>query len=138
MFHLLTQEEQNQYIAARAQTKHGAQLKNPKQKKTSLSTVKSGPVCLDPDQFTVDSSHFQDEHEVPVDQIQFYEVRSDQRGVALCTTTMAQEFLQQPKSISIDALALLLIDTPAQELIEKAQLGSIGQDHHPSKMPRNQ
>ena len=125
MFRLLTQEEQNQYITARAQTKHGAQIKDHKQKKMSRSAAKPGPVCLDPDQFTLDSSHFQDEQEVPVEQIQFSEVRSDQRGVALCTTTMAQEFLQQPKSISIDALALLLIDTPAQELIDKANLDKI-------------
>jgi len=52
-----------------------------------------------------------DEHELPVEQMCFDEVEADKRGVVLCSTPMAQHFLDPPKAISVEALALLFVDT---------------------------
>ena len=125
MFRLVTQEEQTAYVAMRAQTKHGAQIKNHKNKKAHRSAKIPESMHLDPDQFELDSAHFKDESDLPVGQIAFSDVGADQRGVALCTKAMAQHFLDAPKSISIEALALLLVDTPEQEQIQNANLKPI-------------
>ena len=125
LFRLLTAEEQSNYIAQRAQTKHGAQIKNHKMKKANKGSPKQGPVPLDPLQFELDCAHFQDDFEVPVEQILFSAVEADKRGIALCNTAMAQKFLDSPKSISMEALALLIIDKPSEEHIQKAKLTKI-------------
>lgn len=125
MFRLVTQDEQAAYVAMRAQTKHGAQIKNHKHKKAHRSAKIPESMHLDPDQFELDSAHFKDESDRPVGQIAFSDVGADQRGVALCTKAMAQHFLDAPKSISIEALALLLVDTPEQEQIQNANLRPI-------------
>ena len=125
MFRLITQSEQAEYVAMRAQTKHGAQIKNHKIKKSAKAQSTVGPVQLDPAHFDLDCEHFQDDHKIPVEQIDFSSVGSDQRGVALCTTAMAQHFLENPKSISMDALALLLLDTPGPDIIAEANLTQI-------------
>eukprot|EP00435_Cladocopium_sp_Y103_P012354 s2527_g3.t1 len=125
MFRLITAEEQAAYIEMRAKTKHGAQVRNHKGKKSTKSAGSSGPVLLDPDQFELDSSHFQDTDEEPVAQIHFNAVEADQRGVALCTTAMAYRFLNNPEQISTDALALLLVDPPGQDIVDNLNLQKI-------------
>eukprot|EP00435_Cladocopium_sp_Y103_P012113 s2367_g3.t1 len=125
MFRLITPDEQAAYVAMRAQTKHGAQIKNHKAKKATKHSQHFGPVQLDPDQFQLDSDHFKDDSDLPVGQIQFAEVGADQRGVALCTTTMARHFLEAPRSISTEALALLLVDTLTTDFIQSAKLKQI-------------
>eukprot|EP00435_Cladocopium_sp_Y103_P013864 s4955_g3.t1 len=125
MFRLVTADELTAFITDKAKTKHGAQIPNQRSKKSTRASSSSRPVNLDPDQFELDSAHFQDDFEVPVEQIHFSEVEADKRGIALCTTSMAQKFLGAPKAISVEALALLLVDTPPQELIDSAKLGKM-------------
>ena len=54
--------------------------------------------------------------------IAFQEVEADCQGIALCTTAMARHFLENPKSISLRGLALLIIDSPSQQVIKDAGL----------------
>eukprot|EP00438_Fugacium_kawagutii_P035740 Skav229334 [mRNA] locus=scaffold2596:57032:62763:+ [translate_table: standard] len=125
MFRLVTQAELKDYIDARAQTKHGAQIRNHKQKKTFKPSERHAPVHLDPEQFELNANHFKDDDDLPVGQIAFDEVIAEARGVALCNVGMARSFLEQPLSISTDALALLLVDTPTDEIIDRAKLQKI-------------
>ena len=125
LFRIVTTEEQTAYVAKRAQTQHGAQLRNHKAKKSARNQQKPGPVHLDPDQFELDSAHFQDDDDNPVPQISFVEVEADRRGVALCTTSMAMPFLESPHNISVEALALLIVDTPSPEMLESTSLDKI-------------
>jgi hypothetical protein len=108
----VTEEEQQQYIARRAQTKHGAKVNNPKQKKEA-SMLRSATMQLDPNLFRLDPKPFQDEAGEPVPQLQFAEVEADMHGDALCTMQMVKHFLETPKSISEQGLALLIIDKQA-------------------------
>ena len=121
MFRLVTEAELKAYVDKRAQTKHGAQIPNAKGKKQA-SQMKEGPLHLDPAQFQLDSQHFQDAEGKPVPQILFQDVAADQRGVALCHLAMAKPFLENPKSISLQGLALLIIDTPSQKVIHETGL----------------
>eukprot|EP00435_Cladocopium_sp_Y103_P049900 s843_g15.t1 len=124
MFRLVTEEEQKDYVAQRAATKHGARIPHAKQKKQA-SLQRDQPLQLDPDLFQLDAQHFQDDAGLPVKQIQFAEVAVDQRGVALCTTDMAKSFLTTPKTISMDGLALLLIDPPPPAIVKDSGLTPI-------------
>eukprot|EP00435_Cladocopium_sp_Y103_P073302 s64_g43.t1 len=125
MFRLITPAEQQQYVAERAKTKHGANIPNHKQKKLPKGAQKSQPVHLDPNQFEVNRNHFKDPDDLPVQQIHYDDVTAEARGVALCTTDMAHRFLAGPLSISTNALALLLIDTPKPEVVKQAGLKPI-------------
>lgn len=121
MFRLITEDEQKEYVNQRAKTKHGAKLSNVKQKKQALQ-LRQQPTQLDPDHFQLDSQHFQDADGNPVKQILFQDVETDQAGIALCTTNLAKHFLENPKSISMHGLALLLTDNPPQSVITAAGL----------------
>ena len=125
MFRLITQDEQKLYIAERAKTKHGAKIANHKAKKQHKGAHPSQPVCLEPSQFDLDANHFKDGDDLPVPQIRYEEVESEARGVALCTTEQARHFLDKPDTISTDALALLLLDKPDDDAVQKAQLQPI-------------
>ena len=121
MFRLITEDEQKEYVNQRAKTKHGAKLSNVKQKKQALQ-LRQQPTQLDPDHFQLDSQHFQDADGNPVKQILFQDVETDQAGIAFCTTNLAKHFLENPKSISMHGLALLLTDNPPQSVITAAGL----------------
>lgn len=121
MFRIVTEEEQRAYVDARAQTKHGAKIQHAKSKKQA-SMTRGSPVQLDPDLFRLNPKHFQDGDGEPVNQIAFQEVEADCQGIALCTTAMARHFLENPKSISLRGLALLIIDSPSQQVIKDAGL----------------
>eukprot|EP00435_Cladocopium_sp_Y103_P035368 s1388_g9.t1 len=88
MFRLVTEEEQKDYVAQRASTKHGARISHAKQKKQA-SLQRDQPLQLDPDIFQPDAQHFQDDDEQPVKQIQFAEDSGITPIVfpAWCTTT---------------------------------------------------
>ena len=111
LFRLVTADERAAYIAKRTKTKHGAQESNHRSKKSAKPAKSVGPIHIDPEPFELDSAQFMDEHELPVEQMCFDEVEADKRGVVLCSTPMAQHFLDPPKAISVEALALLFVDT---------------------------
>ena len=119
MFRLVLADELNAHISKRAKHQHGASVKNHKNKKAN---GKPGPLQLDPKCFELDQNHFQGSDGNPIKQIDFQEVGADQQGVALCTTAMAHRFFELNKTISVDALALLIIDHPPEEIIAQAGL----------------
>ena len=118
MFRLVTEGELKQHIADRAQSKHGAVVRDHKNKKK----VNRNPseIQVDPSKLQLNANHFQDKNGQPVAQIAFTEVGADKRGVALCSAQQAAAFVGT-KSISAEPLALLLVDAP-QELIDSAPL----------------
>jgi hypothetical protein len=124
MFRLITMDEQKQYIAERAKTKHGAKVSNHRAKKSQKSGHQNA-VQLDPHLFILNANHFKDDDDLPVGQIDFAEVQAEARGVALCNVDMARHFLSEPSSISTAALALLLVDSPEAEIIQTAGLQRI-------------
>jgi hypothetical protein len=125
MFRLITVEEQKDYVAARAQTKHGAKIKNHKTKKPHKGPGHDAPVLLDPSQFELNPHHFKDDSDLPVHQITFAEVEAEARGVALCNVDMARQFLNNNAFISTDALALIFLDSPEAETIDKVGMEPI-------------
>ena len=115
---LLTEEEQRAFIEARAASKHGAQIRDHKQKKNNHSKAnKNAQPVITPEHLTIDERHFKDENNKTVPQIGFHAVAAEQRGLAICSLEMAQPFLQSPKSISTHALGLLILDPPAEEMM---------------------
>ena len=125
MFRIITTEEQEQYVADRAKTKHGAAIQKPKAKKTSGAHQGPRTLQLNPDDFTIAAEHFLDSNKKPVPQIPFDQVGSGQRGVALCNPAQAQRFLENPKSLSLEGLALLFLEAPPQDAINSAGLQRI-------------
>ena len=123
MFRLITEEELQQHVHHRAQTKHGAKIQNAKTKKNAAQ--RSGPVQLDPDDFKLDAQHFQDDDGNQVPQLHFQDIEADKHGVALATTAMAKHFLENPAKISLGGLAILFIDNPPSKVVEEAQLEPI-------------
>ena len=112
---LLTQEEQENYIQERAQTKHGAKISS-KKKSTQRKQNAEQALTLDPELLKITPEHFQDENGKSIMQIAFNEVEAGGRGLAICNIGMAQQFLEKPKKISQDALGLLLTEAPPDEV----------------------
>eukprot|EP00438_Fugacium_kawagutii_P025923 Skav202342 [mRNA] locus=scaffold2638:36667:46016:- [translate_table: standard] len=125
MFRLVTADELAKYVASRAKTQHGADVRNYKNKKRTPAKPHMDSLIVDPSKLTLESTYFQDESEDAISQIPFADVEADQRGVALCTTSQARHFLENPKSISTDALAILLVDHPPEQIVKAAGLQKI-------------
>ena len=125
MFRLVTPDELARYVATRAKTQHGADIRNHKAKKKQAVKSYTQPLTVDPSKLILDSAYFKDGDDEPVPQVSFQDVVADQRGVALCTTQQAHQFLEQPKSISVDALAIIVVDHPAEEVIQASGLTKI-------------
>ncbi|CAL1152650.1 unnamed protein product [Cladocopium goreaui] len=87
MFRLITEEELQQHVHHRAQTKHGAKIQNAKTKKNAAQ--RSGPVQLDPDDFKLDAQHFQDDDGNQVPQLHFQDIAQLEPIIfpALCIST---------------------------------------------------
>ena len=113
-FQFVLKTELQEYINAKAATKHGAQISA--SKKTKKVTKRDGvPWNLDPKLLTVAPGHFQDPDGDQVDQVSLDDVVADARGIALRTIQEAGPYLAGSKHISADALALLVInDIPAE------------------------
>ena len=106
MFPLVTEAELRAFVNERAQSQHGAAIKDTKAKKKASSNRSNAPP-IDPSKLELDARHFQDEAGERVAQIAFSDVGADQRGVALCHTQQATPFFQHGKKISAEALALM-------------------------------
>eukprot|EP00438_Fugacium_kawagutii_P019500 Skav235633 [mRNA] locus=scaffold358:423522:427481:- [translate_table: standard] len=122
MFRLVTVEELNRHIANRSRSLHGAVIQNHKQKKLPNQKKPIPMAHVDPSKLQLDSKYFTDDDDQPVPQLQFDEVEAEQRGVALCAVSQAIRFLEHPTSISVEALALILVDHPSEEIIKQAGL----------------
>ena len=120
---ILSDEEKAQYIEMRASTKHGAHIKDYKNKKEKSAPASSKDDITDrlvPSQLVLDPKMFKDENGDPVPQLQFSQVEADQHGLAICTIQEATAFLMAPKSISPHALGLLLLEPPEPDVMLKS------------------
>lgn len=133
MIRLVNYDEQQTYINERAKTKHGAKIANAKVKKNPKGRAQDAQIHLNPDQFELGSNHFKDDSDLPVHQLHFDEVESEARGVALCTMHMASPFLDNPRSISTDALALLILDA-LDRRPRDCEASGLETNHHPSQV----
>ena len=95
------------HIEKRAKEKHGANL--PRERKKEKHAIEI-PAVPDPSQLQLHLNHFRDADGNSIPQIAFADVYNDARGIALCTKAEAMPFIQQAKSISALALALLIVE----------------------------
>ncbi|CAK9010817.1 Modification methylase Eco47II [Durusdinium trenchii] len=122
---LVTHEELEAQITARAKTKHGCHIPRAKEKKSRTAATRFTAENLDVSLLPLDKSHFKDEDGDDIPQIQFEEVRSNGRGIAVCSQTDARAFIVDPKSISTDALALLVLPPLPPEACASANITSM-------------
>ena len=96
-----------------------------KDKKSRTVAPRISAEQLDVTMLQLDNSHFKDEDGDDIPQIQFNEVRSNGRGIAICTQADARAFIADPKSISTDALALLVLPPLPSEALASAKIISM-------------
>eukprot|EP00438_Fugacium_kawagutii_P019055 Skav215402 [mRNA] locus=scaffold271:65165:69367:- [translate_table: standard] len=125
MFRLVTADELARFVATRAKTQFGSDIKHHKAKKKASPNPLTAKLDVDPSKLVLDAAYRKNEEDEQVSQISFTDVEADQRGIALCTSQQAFQFLENPRSISVDALALLLVDHPSEEVIKSAGLQKI-------------
>ena len=117
-FRFLTPAEMSDYIDQQSKMKHGTSYKEKKHKSAAHSS-QAKPLELDPKQLRYLPSHFKDQDGDEVPQIDYSQVLSGARGLAICTRRDAQPFLDDFASISADALGLLLTSE-----VDKSEMGS--------------
>ena len=102
-------QELHTQIAQKAKHKHGAETKS-SDKKTKSKAKRVDPVVnLTPDTLEIAAGAFQDVDGAKLDCIPFQQVKSDARGVAICTIEEAITLAKEPQKLSVDALALVTI-----------------------------
>lgn len=106
-FRLVTQEELQAQINAKASSSFGASIPKGKMKKKSQQSKAISVLQLDPNDLQLDSQHFVDQDGDCIPQIPFQEVVADKRGLAICSRQDALSFLNPFRIISSDSLALL-------------------------------
>ena len=105
-FKFLKPHELAAYIDQQANQRFGAELKSKKEKSQKKPTKTE--VQLDPKHLTLLPGHFKDSSHDNVPQIALEQVQTEARGIAVVTRQEAQPFLDSLKSISVDALGLLI------------------------------
>ena len=118
---LIQPDEQQQYIEQRAQNKSGADIIKKKRKK-HIKEGSDETLTLDPQLLTISAEHFQDEKGVETPVIKFDEIAAGKRGIALANCAMAKHFIDNAKQISKDALAVLLVDLPPQDILDASKI----------------
>ena len=116
---LVLAEEQKQFIEKRATSKFGAKIDNYKQKKQN---AKQADLTLDPSLLMIEEEYFQDSEGKSVPVITFEEIAAGQKGVALANCYKAKNFIENSRSISPDALAILLVDLPPEDLLPSTKV----------------
>ena len=98
------------YIERRAQEKFGTEVRNAKAKKqrTHARRGATAPTCIDPARLLLAAGSFQSKSGTPLGQLAFHEVLAQATGICFCTPQQASPFLEDPKHLSVDALALLI------------------------------
>ena len=124
-FQFVLSTELQAHINSRASTKHGAHISTDKKAKKINKREGQKAWQLDPKLLRLTAGHFQDPDGDQVDQIDLQDIVSDARGVALCTATEAFPFIEEPKNISTDALALLVIEDIPLAARGKADISSL-------------
>ena len=106
-FRLVTQEELQAQINAKASSDFGATVPKGKMKKKAQQSKTVSVLQLDPNDLQLDSEHFVDQDGDHIPQISFQDVVADKRGLAICSRQDAISFLNPFRLISADSLALL-------------------------------
>ena len=106
---LVTREELEAQITARAKSKHGAHIPNYKNKKAKASAPRLTVDSIDIHLLALDADHFHDADGEPISHIPFKDVQVNSRGIALCSPQEARPFVDMVNSMSTDALGLLVV-----------------------------
>ena len=124
-FQFVLRTELQANIEAKAANKHGASISS--KKKEKRQPRKDGPAQwnLDPKLLRLDPAHFEDEDEQPLEQIGLSNVVADARGIAFCTVAEAMPYVRESKTISTDALALLILEDIPSEHRAQANISSL-------------
>ena len=116
---LVHPDEQKQFIEKKAADKTGAKIQK-KQKHFRTREQHEGHLTLDPSLLTISEDHLQDENGNPVPVVSFHELVVGGRGIALSDCRTAKPFIDNPKKITEDAMAVILVDLPPTEIAEQA------------------
>ena len=125
-FQFVLRTELQTYIDSKAKTKHGAAIAT--HKKKDRKHTKSGPstpVQLDPATLQTIAGDFVDSDGDELEQISLQQVVADSRGIALSTLTDALPYLREPKNISSDTLAILILEEVPDTLKAAAEVSAI-------------
>ena len=114
---LVKADELSEHIKHKVPHQPSGQNLQAKQKKKAGGRPLRTPLQVDTAQIEVYPGTFVDDKDVVLPNIGFDQVGADARGVALCTPTQALHFVKGATSISADALALALTDTPDPDIM---------------------
>ena len=117
---LITQEEQRLFVEQKATTRFGVEAQQRKKKFPRQQERRN--FTLDPELLQLDAEHFQDENGSKVPQIGFADIGAGQRGIALATSEHAKPFIGDARVISNEALSILLVDLPPDEVLSQAKI----------------
>ena len=123
---LVHEDEQKAFIEQKASNRFGASIDKHKQKKQHRNNEKkTEAITLDPNLLMIEASHFVDGQgkEVPI--ITYEEIAAGMRGIALSSCGKAKNFIDDPRSISQDALAVVLADLPPEEIIDATKVAKL-------------
>ena len=95
-------------VDQKAKDKHSAGLTGKKQKPHKATSSKPKELVIDGSLVRLPAGYFKDEDGDDTPQISFGDVTVDARGVAVCNPADAKPFIDDAKSLSSDALGLLI------------------------------
>eukprot|EP00438_Fugacium_kawagutii_P020571 Skav226934 [mRNA] locus=scaffold965:110011:119532:+ [translate_table: standard] len=124
-FQFVLKSELQTYIDQKAGSKHGATISSKKKEKKPSKRSGNEPWVLDPAHLALEPGLFVDAESDVVDLVPLAEVTADARGVAICSLVQAMPYVQEPKHISSDALALLVVEEIAAGDRRQADVSAI-------------
>ena len=110
MFKFVTADELGNYIAQRAHERYGTEDRPKKSKGKQPKPISSAPLRIDPNLVQLIEGTFEDSMGNEVVQIPIEKVIPDATGLALCDRQHAVPYLDSPKNLSCEPLALLIIN----------------------------
>ena len=108
MFRWIQPLELQDHIALRAQQRFGTSVPKAKAKKQKPAKPAKAAFSIDPAQLQLSPGSFCSAEGGPLCQLAFPEVKSQATGVCFCTPQQAAPFLADARSLSVDALGLLI------------------------------
>ena len=124
-FQFVLKGELQNYIEQKAADKHGVDLTTKKKSRKSTGQAPQKPWIPDPQHLGLQRGLFVDAEDDLLEQLPLDQVVAEARGIALCTKQEAMPFIQDAKSISQDALALLIIEDIPMDQRARASISSL-------------
>ena len=127
MFRWIQHDELTAHIDERAHAKFGTAVPNSKEKKRKDKAPKAAaqPLQVDPTKLQIAPGSFTTVDGRPLPQLAFSEVGAEVQGVAFCSPQQAVPFLQNPQSLSVDALALVCVTELPPDVYGGATVSSL-------------